>query len=134
MQISKKLFSLFFVILCFSVSVFAIETKVFEEKTDKYTVKIQYVEEMEQAKFILTIPQALFERSKAFNLMNAKIRKIASNHGFIYGGAVTNPGGDKIHPPTRSAYAKLLKQAEMKLEASLAPVRMQPRPIQINVK
>ncbi len=62
-------------LIIFSNAVFAIEIKNFEEKTDKYTVKIQYTEEMNQAKFILTIPQALFERSKAFNLMNEKIRK-----------------------------------------------------------
>ncbi len=82
MNIPKKLISLLVVLFCFSLAIFAIETQVFEEKTDKYSVKIQYVEEMAQAKFIITIPQALFERSKAFNLMNDKIRKFQTEQYF----------------------------------------------------
>ena len=82
MKFPKKFIVSVFALLLFSISAFSMEIKTFEENNDKYSVKIQFLEEMGQAKFILTMPQALFERSKAFNLMNEKIRTFQTEQYF----------------------------------------------------
>jgi hypothetical protein len=56
--------------------------------------------------------------------MNVKIKKITKDHGFIYGGPVSNTGPDRIHPKNMDGYAALVNQAEMKLVATFPAIKM----------
>ncbi len=63
-------------------SLFAMEVKTIDESYDNYSMKILAIENFAQAKFILTIPQVQFERSTAFNTINARIRQYQVDGGF----------------------------------------------------
>nr|MCR5698083.1 hypothetical protein [Treponemataceae bacterium] len=73
--------ALLLLVIC-SLSAFAMEVTVIEETEESYSIKILEVQNFAQAKFILTIPQAHFERTKVFNLINSRIRKYQFDNKF----------------------------------------------------
>ena len=58
------------------------EVTVVEETEESYSIKILEIKNFSQAKFILTIEQSHFERTKVFNLINARIRKYQIDNNF----------------------------------------------------
>lgn len=79
---TRKIFIALLLLVICSLSAFAMEVTVIEETEESYSIKILEVQNFAQAKFILTIPQAHFERTKVFNLINSRIRKYQFDNKF----------------------------------------------------
>ena len=79
---TRKFFIALLLLVICSLSAFSMEVTVIEETEESYSIKILEVKNFSQAKFILTIPQSHFERTKVFNLINARIRKYQIDNNF----------------------------------------------------
>lgn len=79
---TRKFFIVLLLLVICSLSAFSMEVTVVEETEESYSIKILEVKNFSQAKFILTIEQSHFERTKVFNLINARIRKYQIDNNF----------------------------------------------------
>ena len=79
---TRKFFIALLLLVICSLSAFSMEVTVVEETEESYSIKILEVKNFSQAKFILTIEQSHFERTKVFNLINARIRKYQIDNNF----------------------------------------------------
>ena len=79
---ARKIFIALLLLVICSLSAFPMEVTVVEETEESYSIKILEVKNFSQAKFILTIEQSHFERTKVFNLINARIRKYQIDNNF----------------------------------------------------
>ncbi|MDD7416597.1 MAG: hypothetical protein SPI86_10090 [Treponemataceae bacterium] len=79
---ARKIFIALLLLVICSLSAFSMEVTVVEETEESYSIKILEIKNFSQAKFILTIEQSHFERTKVFNLINARIRKYQIDNNF----------------------------------------------------
>ena len=79
---ARKFFIALLLLVICSLSAFSMEVTVVEETEESYSIKILEIKNFSQAKFILTIEQSHFERTKVFNLINARIRKYQIDNNF----------------------------------------------------
>ena len=79
---TRKFFIALLLLVICSLSAFSMEVTVVEETEESYSIKILEIKNFSQAKFILTIEQSHFERTKVFNLINARIRKYQIDNNF----------------------------------------------------
>lgn len=79
---ARKIFIALLLLVICSLSAFSMEVTVVEETEESYSIKILEIKNFSQAKFILTIAQSHFERTKVFNLINARIRKYQIDNNF----------------------------------------------------
>jgi len=79
----KHIFLGLFLVLL-SVSLFAEvpKVKVTEEKIDQNTMKVEFIEEYNQATFTYTVPAAEFNIEDCFNAVNDKARALNQEHNY----------------------------------------------------